>query len=761
MSQSRDPQLPITAEPGETDTLRMARLAAQLPREQWTGLTDLAARAGVATAAALGYAFADVVAAWSSDPAFTIHLRGHDGRSTAVDVHADPRRTFSENARSLEMPGDHDEHDEVQVRSGEHVLLSSAVRQLGAETVLVWSAACSLFPPRVPEDMFASYVALVRRLAESEAAWREPAGDHVPEAQRRRRQEVNATAVPVAELRLHDLFWATAREQPDRTAVIAADRHVTYGELQVAASSLSRTLRELGTRPNRLVAVAMDKGWEQAAAVLGVLHSGAAYVPIEADLPAERFQYLLRHAEVAVALTQPNLRDMLPWPSEVRPLVVDGSVLRGVADAEPGVRQQPTDLAYVIYTSGSTGLPKGVMIRHLGAVNTVLDMNRRYGYGPDDSVVALTPLSFDLSVHDLFGLFQAAGTVVMPEPGTGRAPWHWADLMTTHHVTTWNSVPALMQMLMEYVRRRRQRLPDSLRLALLSGDWIPVSLPARLRELARPDIELIALGGATEGSIWSIAYTIGEVDPSWTSIPYGRPLANQGFEVFDRALRPRPEWVPGELHISGSGVAMGYWRDEEKTRAAFVTHPVTGQRLYRCGDLGRYLPDGNIEFLGRQDFQVKVHGYRIELGEIEAAIANHPEVSEAVVLAVGEARGEKRLVAYVVPTAAEQSPEGLARSLRAYVAAKLPSYMVPAAVVPLEAMPLTVNGKLDRKALPAPARASRAAHVEVVERVLDRHLAPARTAAATATMSRSRSRAPWPAPPRRARARRAAGTGRA
>jgi len=541
MSRSPDPQLPVTGEPAESEVLRTERLEARLSREQWSRLRDLASDAGVSVRAALVSAFADVVAAWSGEVAFTLHVAGREGRAATLEVQVEADRTFGSHAAALALP---DEVCEIQVRAGPRVLLSSMVEELDAETVLAWSAACSLFPSRVPEDMFACYVALVRRLAGGAGAWREPAGGHLPEAQRRRRQEVNATAGPVADLRLHDLFWATAREHPDRTAVIAADRSVTYGELQGAASSIARTLRHLGARPHRLVAVAMDKGWEQAAAVLGVLHAGAAYVPIEPDLPAERFQYLLRHAEVEIALTQPGLRDTLPWPPDVRPLVVEETVLRGAADAEPGALQQPADLAYVIYTSGSTGLPKGVMIRHLGAVNTVLDMNRRYGYGPDDSVVALTPLSFDLSVHDLFGLFQVGGTVVMPEPGTGRAPWHWADLMDRHGVTTWNSVPALMQMLMEYVRRRRRRLPDSLRLALLSGDWIPVSLPARLRELAPGDLELIALGGATEGSIWSIAYTIAEVDPSWTSIPYGKPLANSDSRCWTERSDPARSGSP-------------------------------------------------------------------------------------------------------------------------------------------------------------------------------------------------------------------------
>jgi amino acid adenylation domain-containing protein len=501
---------------------------------------------------------------------------------------------------------------------------------------------------------------------------------------------------------LHELVWATARAEPDRTAVIAADRTLTYRELVIGATNVARLLRDLGARPNRLVAVVMEKGWQQATAAAGILHAGAAYVPIEPDLPAERFRDLLRHAEVEVALTQADLAGTLAWPPQVRPVVVDETALHGAMDAEPGRAQGQTDLAYVIYTSGSTGFPKGVMIDHRGAVNTVLDINRRYGYGPDDRVVALTPLSFDLSVHDLFGLFAAGGAVVMPEPGTGRAPWHWTDLMAQHDVTTWNSVPALMQMLIEYVRRRRLRLPDSLRLAMLSGDWIPVSLPARIRALATPGLEIIALGGATEASIWSIAYAVGDVDPAWTSIPYGKPLANQGFSVLDAAMRRRPDWVPGDLYVSGLGLAMGYWRDEEKTRSSFIRHPRTGERLYRSGDLGRYLPDGNIEFLGRKDFQVKIHGFRIELGEIEAAVQSHPDVTESVVAALGEARGEKRLVAYVVPSAGAGQGADLARSIREHVAATLPSHMVPVAVVAMDAMPLTPNGKVDRKALPVP-----------------------------------------------------------
>jgi non-ribosomal peptide synthetase component F len=252
-------------------------------------------------------------------------------------------------------------------------------------------------------------------------------------------------------------------------------------------------------------------------------------------------------------------------------------------------------------------------------------------------------------VYDVFGLLAAGGAIVVPPPHASRTPWEWTDLLDAHRVTVWNTVSALMEMLVEYTAGRQLRLADSLRLVLMSGDWIPVTLPGRIRDLAHPEIALIGLGGATEASIWSNFYPTGDVDPGWPSIPYGKPLTSQFFEVLDPELRRRPEYVPGELYIGGTGVAMGYWCDHDKTARSFIRHPRTGERLYRTGDLGRYLPDGNLEFLGRDDFQIKIHGFRIELGEIEATLLTHRDVTGAVVTAVDLAGGGKRLVAYLTP----------------------------------------------------------------------------------------------------------------
>ena len=383
-------------------------------------------------------------------------------------------------------------------------------------------------------------------------------------------------------------------------------------------------------------------------------------------------------------------------------------VLPAVEDMPPAPVQQATDLAYVIFTSGSTGSPKGVMIDHQGAVNTIRDINQRFGVGPSDRTLALSNLNFDLSVYDVFGLLAAGGAIVIPDAQSKQDPAHWVEMLSRHSVTLWNTVPALMQLLVDYAEQTPNAIPECLRLVMLSGDWIPVSLPARIRA-QNAKAEIISLGGATEASIWSIVFPIGEVRKEWVSIPYGKPMANQRFYVLDAKLNPCPLWVAGELHIGGIGLAQGYWNDPEKTGQRFIVHPQTGERLYKTGDLGRWMPDGNIEFLGREDFQVKIHGHRIELGEIETALLKNPAVAEAAVIAAGDGRGSgKHLLACVVcrtddgganaddPVAAEADRK---RRLMEFLQAYLPEYMIPKHYVFLERMPLTTNGKVDRQVL--------------------------------------------------------------
>jgi pyochelin synthetase len=519
--------------------------------------------------------------------------------------------------------------------------------EIKGDLVINWDAVEEVFLPGVLDDMFESHRALLDALAADAALWEQRDVLQLPEAQRKLREQIDDTAAEVVDCCLHAPFVAQALATPERIAIESAAGAMTYGELLAHSALVAGQLRERGVRPNELVAIVMQKGWEQIVAALGVLLAGGAYLPIDPRWPALRRGHLLEQGEARIALTQPALAGTLEWPAAVERLAVTPQQNLARLTVAPSVRQATSDLAYVIFTSGSTGTPKGVMIDHRGAVNTVVHINRLFGVTADDKVLAVSDLGFDLSVYDIFGLLAVGGTVVIPDAAQSRDPRHWHDLITRHGVSVWNSAPPLMGVLVDEVESEPRSLAP-LRVVMLSGDWIPVPLPDRIRRLS--GARVISLGGATEGSIWSIYYPIGDVRSDWDSIPYGKALPNQHMYVLDRNLQPAPDLVRGDIYIGGIGVALGYWKDPEKTRRQFLAHPATGERLYFTGDLGRMHRDGNIEFLGREDSQVKLRGHRVELGEITASIQSHPAVHDGVVQVVKE-DGRSSLVAYVVAEA--------------------------------------------------------------------------------------------------------------
>jgi amino acid adenylation domain-containing protein len=495
--------------------------------------------------------------------------------------------------------------------------------------VASWDVVEALFPAGVVDAMVQAYGALLQALA-SGTDWERGAV-----AMPGPRAVLEPAATP--EL-LHAAFERQARATPKRTALIAPDLELDYATLDAASTHLAATLvaRFAGNPRDRLVAVVLPKAWRQIVAVLAVVKAGAAYLPIDPALPAERRQRLIERGEALVLDSAAEIEGALQAARSGAAL----PVLPAVDD--------PSRLAYVIYTSGSTGEPKGVMIEHRAAVTTVAEINRRWSVGLEDRVLGLSSLSFDLSVYDIFGLLGVGGALVLPGAEASRDPAQWSELLTRHGVTIWNSVPALMAMQAEY------GLPagHKLRLVMMSGDWVPVELVQRL-QAASPGTQIVSLGGATEVSIWSNAHEVETLDPSWPSIPYGTPLKGQMLHVVNGRGEHCPDWVIGEIEISGAGVARGYWRDAAQTAERFRIDPRTGQRRYRTGDLGRFRPYGMangatpIEFLGREDFQVKVQGYRIELGEIETALASHPDVQQSIVTALPTA-GDKALHAFVV-----------------------------------------------------------------------------------------------------------------
>lgn len=520
----------------------------------------------------------------------------------------------------------------------------------------------------------------------------------------------NDTSIDYPEVQsLHELFIRQVEKCPDNVAVRDCLSSLSYKDLYQNSKRIAFELSGADILGNELVGVAIDKSCSQIVAVMGILFSGAAYLPIDISWPMSRQNAVLSAGRCRIIISVEKISSVSDWGEKIEVVNVDQLELMQAEELDlHAIPQTPAnDLAYVIFTSGSTGLPKGVMIEHGSAVNTIQSVNDQFDIGEKDSVLALASLSFDLSVYDVFGLLAVGGCIVLPKEEERVDPAAWYALLKKYEITLWDTVPGVFQMLIDYLEqeKKNENLDVSLpafRLSLLSGDWLPVELPRQTKALL-PSLDIISLGGATEASIWSNFYPIEDVTISRASIPYGKPLGNQRFYILDDALQSCPIGVAGYLYIGGKGLARGYWQDQEQTENSFIEHEGLKQRLYKTGDLGRWMPDGNIEFLGRKDSQVKIRGFRIELGEIEARLAELHSVQTCVVMAREDTPGDQRLVAYIVAEDNSAQDVGfIQKELKEHLQDSLPEYMVPSAYVLLDVLPLTSNGKVDRKALPAP-----------------------------------------------------------
>ncbi|WP_437894828.1 amino acid adenylation domain-containing protein [Sorangium sp. So ce124] len=759
------PQLPLARDPAEVGRPRFTRHEGSIDASRWRRIVERAGEHGVTPSTVLLTAFAEVLSRWCSRPDLTLNLTLFDRREVHPDIHTvmgdftsltligyrpAAGESWVTRARRVQKElGDALDHRDVSsislvrelgrlsgapsltmpvvftsalgvpggtaapasgpfrkqvwgVTQTPQVWLDHQVIEAEGGIALNWDVVEDLFPAGLIATMFDAYLRELSWL--SSAEWHLPVPDLMPEPQRRVRALVNATSGESPRRSLHRAFFDLAREQPKRIALRWGEADVmSYGELASRALRLSAALEQHGVATGDVVAVNLPKGPDQIAAVLGVLAAGAAYLPVGVDQPDARRDRMLGQAGVRVVVTGSEPRC---WPEGVRPCVF-GQAMASAPAPSPAATDAE-QLAYIIFTSGSTGEPKGVEITHRAALNTVLDINQRFGVGAEDRVLAVSALDFDLSVYDIFGLLSAGGSLVLIEEESRRDARRWHELVCRHEVTIWNSVPTLLDMLL--IVGSEAEPPGAIRLALVSGDWIRTDLPGRLAA-QRPGCRFIALGGATEASIWSNFFEVDVVQPSWRSIPYGYPLRNQLFRVVDAHGRDCPDWVPGELWIGGLGVARGYCAAPDLTARKFVGE---GARWYRTGDVGRYWPDGALEFLGRTDTQVKIRGHRIELGEVEAALRSHPGVRDAVAVAASG-----RLAAAVVPAAVEEARgatvDGLngrragaaaelsAEQLRDHVTMTLPLHMVPERILVMAELPLSANGKVD--------------HAEIIRRI--------------------------------------------
>ncbi|GAA0799437.1 non-ribosomal peptide synthetase [Spirilliplanes yamanashiensis] len=501
----------------------------------------------------------------------------------------------------------------------------------------------------------------------------------------------NDTAAAVPDTTLPELFAARVAAAPDAVAVWCDGATVTYAELDARVNRLARHLAEHGVRPGALVAVAVPRSVELVVSLLATLRAGAAYLPVDADYPADRIAFMLADASAAVVLTAHGA----PLPELDVPVLDAADPLTGV-DAGP-VPPPPgwggRSPAYVIYTSGSTGRPKGVVIDHAAIVNRLVWMQAEYGLGPGDRVLQKTPSGFDVSVWEFFWPLIEGVPLVMARPGGHGDPGYLAAVIQQAAVTTVHFVPSMLAVFLDEPAARRC---TGLRRVVCSGEALPAEL-VQTFFATLPGVELHNLYGPTEAAV-DVTYWPCAPDPQATSVPIGRPVFNTQVHVLDAELRPVAVGETGELYLAGVQLAQGYLHRPSLTAERFTANPYgpPGSRLYRTGDLARRRPDGALDYLGRADHQVKIRGLRIELGEIESALAAHPGVHRCVVIAREDRPGHPRLVAYV------QQPSPPEAELRDYLLERLPTHMVPTGYVPLAAFPVTANGKLDRAALPAP-----------------------------------------------------------
>ena len=506
--------------------------------------------------------------------------------------------------------------------------------------------------------------------------------------------EWNATATAYPrDACIHQLFEAQAECTPDAIAVVFADQQLSYRELNRRANQLGHYLRALGVGPDILVSLYIERSLELLVGILGILKAGGAYVPLDTAYPRGRVAFMMADTAAPVILTQSHLRDRLP-DTEATVICVDTAWTR--LATEPPENLTPCSraehLAYVMYTSGSTGQPKGICITHR-SVNRLVQNTNFATFAREDVFLQYAPIAFDAATLELWGSLLNGGRLVMPPPGPLSLP-ALGQLIRSHHVTTLWLTAGLFHLMVD------ERLDDlrSVRQLLAGGDVLsPTHVKRALESLEGGT--LINGYGPTENTTFTCCHVMTHASQVATPVPIGRPIANTQVYILDPHQQPVPIGVAGELCIAGDGLARGYHNRPDLTQECFVPNPFGPGRLYKTGDLARYRPDGTIEFLGRMDTQVKLRGFRIELGEIETVLAAHPAVREAVVAMREETPGSKQLIAYVAP---ETPDPALPATLRAFLQRQLPGYMIPTAVVLLDALPLTPNGKVDRHALPSP-----------------------------------------------------------
>lgn len=503
---------------------------------------------------------------------------------------------------------------------------------------------------------------------------------------------------------IHQLFEEQVQRTPNAVAVVYDNQQLTYHELNTCANGLAHYLQSLGVKPDTLVGLCVERSLHTIIGILGILKAGGAYVPLDPDYPSDRLAYMLNDSQVCVLVTQEKLLTSLPEHSaRVVCLDQDWQDISHESKDNPINSSTVDNLAYVIYTSGSTGQPKGTLVNHSNVVRLFAATDAWYKFNCDDVWTMFHSYAFDFSVWEIWGALLYGGRLVIVPYLVTRSPESFYQLLAQQQVTVLNQTPSAFRQLIQAQQSIATTEQLNLRLVIFGGEALEIKSLQPWFELhgdTKP--QLVNMYGITETTVHVTYRPLSKADLNSTASVIGRPIPDLQVYVLDEYLQPVPIGVPGEMYVGGAGVTRGYLHRPGLTAERFISHPFNDNpqaRLYKTGDLARYLPNGDLEYLGRIDNQVKIHGFRIELGEIEALLASHPDIWETVVLVREDEPGDKRLVAYVV-LKTKQSPT--VAEIRRFLTDQLPSYMIPSAFVLLESLPLTSNGKVDRHALPAP-----------------------------------------------------------
>ncbi|MCM3340705.1 amino acid adenylation domain-containing protein [Paenibacillus sp. MER TA 81-3] len=505
--------------------------------------------------------------------------------------------------------------------------------------------------------------------------------------------EKNDTDYPYEKsLTLHQLFEKQALENPNNVAIICNQKEITYHELNLHSNRLARFMLNYGVNIGDNIGVCLERSIDLIGTLLAILKIGATYVPLEPDYPKTRKCDIIENANIKYVISNEDFKNAGTIKfNDFELSLFDSHNLDLQIDSH--------QLAYIIYTSGSTGRPKGVMIEHHSVVNLIYWVNRTFNINEKDVMLFITSICFDLSVYDIFGILSVGGKIVMSTKEESNDLALLKNMIMEYQITFWDSTPSTLNQIIQLFEDNSSLVhkQHSLRLVFLSGDWIPVKLPTKINNFF-PKAEVVCLGGATEATIWSNFHIVDFSKEYFTSIPYGKPIDNTYFYILDDNQEIVPKGVCGELYIGGVGISRGYNGEQIKTKNAFFPNHLIGKgMIYKTGDKGRYLPSGEIEFLGRIDHQVKIRGYRVELGEIESKLFKYPGLKEVVIVDKIDITGEKYLCAYY------SHEEDISSELFQYLSEQLPRYMIPSFFIKLNKLPLTINGKIDRSNLPEPS----------------------------------------------------------